>query len=359
MPTVTVDAGGGGEYLTITAALAAISGATAGNIYTVLVSPGTYPELGTYGFGLALKHWCNIQGASGNPDDVVIQSTGGGTGYHGIWAVASSVVSAVTVQALAVDNYAVHVDNYSTFFTMENCKLIHDNPAKPAIGGGARANQVVTFNGVEVVQGTASVHGDVYSRGISGFPWLWDFKNCTMPSFGVIDYIEYKENIVRFTNCVIPSLQYQKDLTYYNANIGNPLFNQGRLVTGVFIVDGGGNNIDLSQFDEHIFIGWGVAPITTPGKDPFEFEPVMAHSAGADLSAAINILPNGIANRIIVQAFNKNIRFTLDGSEPTSSKGFQIKPGWPPIQIGISPYAILRVIEEEATADLQYQWGKA
>jgi pectin methylesterase-like acyl-CoA thioesterase len=81
MPTVTV-APSGGDYTTITDALAAISDASPSNIYTILVEAGTYPETGRYGLGLMLKDYVDIEGT--DRDTVIIQSDGGGADHQGI-----------------------------------------------------------------------------------------------------------------------------------------------------------------------------------------------------------------------------------------------------------------------------------
>ena len=54
----------------------------------------------------------------------------------------------------------------------------------------------------------------------------------------------------------------------------------------------------------------------------------------------------------------QNVRYTLDGTTPTASKGFLLKAGDPPVIIPITSGMLVKVIEEAASADLQYQWGK-
>ena len=39
-------------------------------------------------------------------------------------------------------------------------------------------------------------------------------------------------------------------------------------------------------------------------------------------------------------------------------KGFQLVAGDPPVLLPVTSKTVIKVIEETATADLQYQWGK-
>ncbi len=59
----------------------------------------------------------------------------------------------------------------------------------------------------------------------------------------------------------------------------------------------------------------------------------------------------------MIQALTQNVRFTLDGTNPTATSGLQIKAGDPPMIIPVGASAILKVIQETATASLQFQWG--
>lgn len=85
--------------------------------------------------------------------------------------------------------------------------------------------------------------------------------------------------------------------------------------------------------------------------------PVGSHTDGADISSAVELTPPAGATKLLVQALTQNVRYTLDGTTPTASKGFQMKAGDPPIVIPIDDDTTITVIEEAATADLQYQWG--
>lgn len=83
---------------------------------------------------------------------------------------------------------------------------------------------------------------------------------------------------------------------------------------------------------------------------------VDAHSSGTDISSAVTLTPPAGANRILIQALTQNVRYTLDGTDPTSTLGFQLKAGDGPIVLSMGQAIVLKVIQEAATASLQYQW---
>ncbi len=87
------------------------------------------------------------------------------------------------------------------------------------------------------------------------------------------------------------------------------------------------------------------------------FEPRGSHSSGADISGAVILVRPAGATQIMMQALTQNVRFTLDGTNPTTGLGFQIKAGDPPMIIPVGSSATLKVVQETATASLQFQWG--
>ena len=96
---------------------------------------------------------------------------------------------------------------------------------------------------------------------------------------------------------------------------------------------------------------------TIPVED-LQFWPLGAHNDGLAISTAqIISIPAG-ATKWMVQAITQNVRFTMDGTTPTASKGFQLKAGDPVVIVPISVITILTVIEEAATSDLQFQFGR-
>ena len=60
---------------------------------------------------------------------------------------------------------------------------------------------------------------------------------------------------------------------------------------------------------------------------------------------------------ILLQAVTQNIRFTLDGTVPTATRGFQLKAGDPPLYIGLDTGITLKFIREAAGAVLEYEYG--
>lgn len=93
-------------------------------------------------------------------------------------------------------------------------------------------------------------------------------------------------------------------------------------------------------------------------RDSLGFNPLGAHSDGATISSATTLTPATGATKILIQALTQNVRFTLDGTAPEAAKGFQLKAGDPPVIIPLGNATVLKVIQEAATADLQYQWGE-
>lgn len=83
---------------------------------------------------------------------------------------------------------------------------------------------------------------------------------------------------------------------------------------------------------------------------------VGAHGSNSSLSTVQTLTTPGGAGRILVQALTQNIRFTMDGTAPTASLGFQLKAGDPMLMIPITPGMQLKFIQESATATLQYQY---
>lgn len=85
------------------------------------------------------------------------------------------------------------------------------------------------------------------------------------------------------------------------------------------------------------------------------YAPVGNHSSGDTISAAIFLTKPTGASKIVIQALTQNVRFTLDATPPTAVLGFQILAGAAPMIIEV-PGAFITVIQEAATASLQYQW---
>lgn len=86
------------------------------------------------------------------------------------------------------------------------------------------------------------------------------------------------------------------------------------------------------------------------------FAPTGAHTVNSSLAAAVTLTPPKGAEFLMMQALAQNIRFTLDGTTPTATVGFQLFAG-DTVTIPMSENQVVKVIQEAATATLQYQWG--
>lgn len=92
--------------------------------------------------------------------------------------------------------------------------------------------------------------------------------------------------------------------------------------------------------------------------EDLQFAPLGGHYDGTTISSATELTPPDGAKKLMIQALDKNVRITLDGTTPTATCGFRLTAGDPPMIIPISVLTIVKVIQEAATADIQYQWGK-
>lgn len=92
-------------------------------------------------------------------------------------------------------------------------------------------------------------------------------------------------------------------------------------------------------------------------RDVLQFDPVGSHYDGTDISSATTLAVATGASKLMIQALSQNARLTLDGTAPTTTKGFQLKAGDPLQVLPIGANMTIKVIQEAATADIQYQWG--
>ena len=88
------------------------------------------------------------------------------------------------------------------------------------------------------------------------------------------------------------------------------------------------------------------------------YHPKGAHVANSSLSNAVTLTNNDdeVVSGILVQALVQNIRYTLSNTTPSSTVGFQLKAGDPPVRVDLDEGMSIRFIEESASATLQYQW---
>ncbi len=85
---------------------------------------------------------------------------------------------------------------------------------------------------------------------------------------------------------------------------------------------------------------------------------VGAHVSNGSLSSAVTLTPPARAGRLVIQALTQNVRVRLDGTAPTTTVGFQVKAGDPPVEIGIGRNTVVKVIEETPSATINYQWAE-
>ena len=90
--------------------------------------------------------------------------------------------------------------------------------------------------------------------------------------------------------------------------------------------------------------------------DVLQIDPVGAHVDGTVITAAVTLTPPTGATKLLIQALSQNIRITLDGTTPDATTGFQLAAGDPMLLIPLGNNTVVRVIEEAATADINYQW---
>lgn len=87
------------------------------------------------------------------------------------------------------------------------------------------------------------------------------------------------------------------------------------------------------------------------------FNPVGSHNDNADISGTVLLTPATNAKKLLIQTTDANVRYTLDGTTPSGTVGFQLKDGDPPVVLPVSGTQGFMVIVESGTASLQYQWG--
>ncbi len=94
--------------------------------------------------------------------------------------------------------------------------------------------------------------------------------------------------------------------------------------------------------------------------DDSSLDIVGTHGTNASLASAVTLTPPAGADRIQIQVqggVDKIVRYTLDGTTPTASVGFQMYAGdLYRIQIGTG--MTLKIIQETTGTSVAYQWGK-
>lgn len=83
--------------------------------------------------------------------------------------------------------------------------------------------------------------------------------------------------------------------------------------------------------------------------------PVGAHTTISSLSTAQTITIAAGVTKLMLQAFTQTIRYTLDGTTPTNTVGFQLTAAAGPRMIDVSPGMTVKLIQETASATAQHQ----
>lgn len=63
------------------------------------------------------------------------------------------------------------------------------------------------------------------------------------------------------------------------------------------------------------------------------------------------------AETIMIQALTQNIRYTLNGTNPSGTSGFQLKASDPPRVHRIGKYTVLKFFRESSGAILELEYG--
>lgn len=84
--------------------------------------------------------------------------------------------------------------------------------------------------------------------------------------------------------------------------------------------------------------------------------PVGAHGRDTSIDTATPIpIPDG-ARYVMLAAYAQNLRYTLDGTTPTTAIGFLVVKDAPPVTIYVETGVTLQVISATAGAEVQYQF---
>ena len=87
-----------------------------------------------------------------------------------------------------------------------------------------------------------------------------------------------------------------------------------------------------------------------------KFIPKNGHQNTSSLSSVVTLTPPAGVTKVLIQAVAKNLRFTVDGTTPTASVGFQLRAGDPPICVELTSEPV-KVIQESNGSSLQYCFG--
>jgi hypothetical protein len=90
---------------------------------------------------------------------------------------------------------------------------------------------------------------------------------------------------------------------------------------------------------------------------PHPFTPVGNHQSVLLTTNVLTLSPPDNATEVLIQVLEINCRFTLDGTTPTTSSGFQLLAG-DSVIMSISKTTTIKIIGEETGAGVEYQFGR-
>ena len=223
----------GGDYPTITSALAAIADASVSKRYKIHVADGFYNEVGPNGLGLELKDYVDIVGVGRGR--VTIKGPEAPLGseylYDTIHRPATCVVSGVTLIAYK-NKYCIHGDstvNLNYDFTIRDSDLQHyggNEGYSYEIGLGLYQNQKFTVDNCNLLGLGLFLHGPAHDRKITT-SWKLILNAVQGRSIYLSDFLEYLPNQVNITGCVFNLVTFDISKSYYDANPGDTLYNRG------------------------------------------------------------------------------------------------------------------------------------
>lgn len=85
--------------------------------------------------------------------------------------------------------------------------------------------------------------------------------------------------------------------------------------------------------------------------------PIGSHVQRSDLAAAKDVAVPARASHVLVSTTTESIRLTFDGSTaPTAAKGIHVGAGAAPLLLPVEANGTIKMIEEGATAVVDYQF---
>lgn len=107
----------------------------------------------------------------------------------------------------------------------------------------------------------------------------------------------------------------------------------------VSLIDGQSGYFDISTVSRGVFV------------------PVGLHTRVTDLSGVVSLTAPATATKLIVQPKTKAVNMTLDGTDPTTVKGFEMAAG-SVNPIAVVPGQVIKLTQVEASASADYQFGR-